>query len=82
MLLATLISAYVVFIPLATTLAFYFEGGALGAWIGAAAYIVVLSGCMWWRFRSERWRAINIFSSRMDHSQPETKTGSAEVAAS
>jgi len=62
MLVATFFTAYVVFIPLATTFAFYFEGGALGAWTGAAIYIVVLSGFMWWRFHSERWRAINIFA--------------------
>lgn len=63
MLIVTFLSAYVVFIPCATLLAFYFRGGALGAWIGAAVYICVLSGFMGWRFRSERWRHINIFSS-------------------
>lgn len=62
MMVVTFISAYVVFIPCATLLAFYFKGGALGAWIGAAVYICVLSGLMWWRFTSERWRHINIFS--------------------
>ena len=63
MLMITFVTAYVVFIPLATTFAFYFDGGALGAWIGAAAYIVVLSCFMWWRFHSGRWRAINIFAT-------------------
>ncbi|MCF6283762.1 MAG: MATE family efflux transporter [Candidatus Hydrogenedentes bacterium] len=62
MLVITFLTAYVVFIPLATTFAFYFDGGVLGAWIGAAIYIIVLSGFMWWRFRSERWRDIRIFS--------------------
>ena len=51
-----------VFIPCATVLAFRYNGGALGAWVGAAVYIFVLSCFMWWRFRSERWRHINIFS--------------------
>jgi len=67
MLVVTFLSAYVVFIPCATLLAFHFDGGALGAWIGAAVYIFVLSCFMWWRFRSERWRHINIFSE----SEPE-----------
>ena len=62
MLVVTFLSAYVVFIPCATLLAFRFDGGALGAWVGAALYIFVLSGFMGWRFRSERWRHINIFS--------------------
>jgi len=64
MLLATFLSAYVVFIPCATALAFHFNGGAAGAWMGAALYICVLSGLMWWRFKSERWRHIDIFSDR------------------
>ena len=63
MMVVTFISAYVVFIPSATVLAFRFDGGALGAWIGAAVYIFVLSCFMWWRFKSERWRDINIFSA-------------------
>lgn len=62
MLLATFVSAYVVFIPCATALAFHFDGGAVGAWMGAALYICVLGGLMLWRFKSERWRHINIFS--------------------
>lgn len=62
MLVVTFLSAYVVFIPCATVLAFRYTGGALGAWVGAAVYIFVLSCFMWWRFRSERWRHINIFS--------------------
>jgi MATE family multidrug resistance protein len=62
MLIVTFLSAYVVFIPCAIVLAFRFNGGALGAWIGAAVYIFVLSCFMGWRFKSERWRHINIFS--------------------
>ena len=71
MLMITFATAYVVFIPLATTFAFYFNGGALGAWIGAAAYIVVLSLFMWWRFHSERWHAIDIFGGSNNGPTPE-----------
>lgn len=62
MLMVTFVSAYLVFIPSAVVLAFPLGGGALGAWIGAAIYIAVLSLFMWLRFRGERWRDINIFS--------------------
>ena len=62
MLMITSATAYVVFIPSAILFAFYFKGGALGAWIGAALYIMVLSGFMWGRFQGERWRHINIFA--------------------
>lgn len=73
MLMITFVSAYLVFIPSATAFAFHFQGGALGAWIGAACYIAVLSFFMWGRFRGERWREINIFS--------ETASGRARAAA-
>jgi len=62
MMMITFVAAYLVFIPSAIVFAFYFDGGALGAWIGAACYICVLSLLMWWRFHGERWREINIFS--------------------
>ena len=62
MLMITFVSAYLVFIPSAIVFAFYFNGGALGAWIGAACYICVLSLFMWGRFQGGRWRELNIFS--------------------
>lgn len=63
MMWVTFFSAYLVFIPCAIVLAFPLGGGVLGAWIGAAVYILVLSVLMWGRFRGERWREMNIFSA-------------------
>jgi multidrug resistance protein, MATE family len=54
--------AYVFFMPLAYVLAVPLDGQATGAWIGATIYIIVLSFFLFWRFRSEHWRNINIFT--------------------
>lgn len=35
--------------------------GVNGPWLMCTLYIVVLSGLLWWRFHSERWRAIRLF---------------------
>jgi Na+-driven multidrug efflux pump len=43
-------------------LAFGAGWGATGAWIGATAYIIGLSGLLYRRFRGGRWREIAIFS--------------------
>ncbi|MBI2434182.1 MAG: MATE family efflux transporter [Candidatus Hydrogenedentes bacterium] len=53
--------AYCIFLPAATVLAIPLHGGAVGAWIGATIYIILLAGMMFFRFRSGRWREINIF---------------------
>lgn len=57
------IAAYLVFLPLAAVFAFTLEGGAIGAWIAAAIYIVGLSGVLLYRFASEAWRGIRIFDT-------------------
>ena len=54
--------AYLLFMPLAYVLAVPLGGQAVGAWIGATIYIIVLSFLLFWRFKSERWRDINIFT--------------------
>lgn len=54
--------AYLFFLPLALALAFLAKWGAIGAWIGATAYIIVLSGFLFTRFRRGHWRTINIFT--------------------
>jgi MATE family multidrug resistance protein len=54
--------AYLFFLPLSMCLAFVAGWGAVGAWIGATAYIIGLSGILYMRFRSGRWREIRIFS--------------------
>ncbi|HOT50019.1 MAG TPA: MATE family efflux transporter, partial [Candidatus Hydrogenedentes bacterium] len=60
----TLAFAYGFFLPLSLILAFPAGWGAVGAWIGATAYIIGLSGLLFRRFRSGRWREMDIFSSR------------------
>jgi MATE family multidrug resistance protein len=54
--------AYFFFLPLSAGLAFPAGLGAVGAWIGATAYIIGLSGLLFRRFHSNRWREIQIFS--------------------
>jgi Na+-driven multidrug efflux pump len=52
---------YFFFLPVAYFLAFTLGGGAQGAWLGAALYIIVLSGLCLHRFYSERWCRVSIF---------------------
>jgi MATE family multidrug resistance protein len=54
--------AYLFFLPLSILLAFPLKMGAIGAWIGATAYIVGISGILFARFRNGRWRMIRIFA--------------------
>lgn len=64
--------SWLVFVPLAHTLVFdstsaWLPGlpqaglGALGGWIALAAYVVVLGSLMYLRWRSGRWRRINLW---------------------
>ena len=55
------ITSYGVFLPLAVLLAEWVGWGAVGAWAGATIYIIVVSGLIFYRFYSEKWRSINIF---------------------
>lgn len=59
------ISAYFVFLPAATILAIPLGGEAYGAWVGATIYIILLAGFTFYRFRSGKWREINIFSEEV-----------------
>ena len=52
--------AWGVQVPIAYTLGVTLEGGLLGAWLGAFVYIVLLASILVGRFRSGRWRAIQI----------------------
>lgn len=61
MMFMTIIMSYFVFLPLALIFGVYMNGGALGAWVGATIFIVVLSAVLFRRFQSESWRDINIF---------------------
>jgi MATE family multidrug resistance protein len=48
------------FLPLAWTLAFWLEGGLMGAWLGALIHIIVLAGVLGLRYRSGAWKRITI----------------------
>jgi len=65
MMIITFFSAYCIFLPLALYLAFVANYQTYGAWIGATVFIIVLSSVMFWRWHSERWRFINIFSGNV-----------------
>jgi Na+-driven multidrug efflux pump len=46
--------------PLSYVLAIVFELGIMGAWIAAAAYVVLLSSIMAWKFYEGKWKQIKI----------------------
>jgi len=58
--LARFILAWVVFLPLAWFLAFYLEGGLIGAWVGSAIHMILLAIYLVWRFQSGAWKHIKI----------------------
>jgi MATE family multidrug resistance protein len=83
MMWATFIVAYLVFLPAATFTAIVLNTGAYGAWLGATVYILVLSGTLFGRFRSEKWRNINIFTESMEQvaaTRAEVQTGQVVTA--
>jgi len=61
--------AYLVFLPVACVLGSALarwtgdaSAGAIGAWMGAALYSVLLCMALFWRFHRESWRHIKIFT--------------------
>jgi MATE family multidrug resistance protein len=56
-MLARLVCAWGLFLPLAYLFAFPLGGGVRGAWAGAMVYLVALALAYLWRFRSGRWQA-------------------------
>ena len=66
MMWLTFVVAYLVFLPTAYVTAIVFNTGAYGAWAGATVYVLALSGSLFLRFRSEKWRSINIFTASME----------------
>ncbi len=60
------ISSYFGFLPLAMLLAWGLNWGAVGAWVGATIYIIAVSGLIFYRFYSEKWRDISIFLKSED----------------
>jgi len=55
-MLARLVCAWGLFLPLAYLFAFPLEGGVRGAWAGAMVYLVALALVYLVRFRSGRWQ--------------------------
>ncbi len=55
-MLARLVCAWGLFLPLAYLFAFPLDGGIRGAWAGAMVYLIVLALAYLWRFRSGRWK--------------------------
>jgi putative MATE family efflux protein len=47
-------------LPAAYLLGVVFEGGLMGAWVGATIHVIVLSAMFFWRFRSRAWLRIQI----------------------
>ena len=62
-MLARLIFAWGVFLPLSWFLAFPLDGGVRGAWIGAMVYLLGLGVIYFVRFRSGRWKKIEVAAS-------------------
>ncbi len=58
------IVAYTFFLPLSYILGFVLKMGAIGSWIGATIYICVLSLTLAYRFLSEKWSKIVIFTNQ------------------
>jgi len=52
--------AWLVFIPAAYVLGTVLDGGVVGAWAGATAYIAVVALLMFGRLRAGRWRRIRL----------------------
>ncbi len=59
---AMVITAYCFFLPLAVVMGIVLGWGALGAWVSATLYTIVLGLVLIGRFLSERWTKIIIFS--------------------
>lgn len=59
-MLARLVLAWGVFLPLTWLLTFTLAGGVRGAWTAAVVYLGVLGLIYLWRFRSGRWKALQV----------------------
>jgi MATE family multidrug resistance protein len=70
-----IVLSWIIFVPLSHVLIFDAESawvsglpqlglGALGGWIALMTYAMLLGSSMYWRWRSGRWQAINIWGPR------------------
>jgi MATE family multidrug resistance protein len=66
MMVVNILGTYLFSLPVAYALAYWTEMGAVGAWIGATIYIILIAGMLFWRFKGEKWRDIKIFSEEAD----------------
>lgn len=55
-----LVYAWALFVPLAYLLGFVFDGGVIGAWIGATIYIIAYGITIFIRFHRGKWQTIKI----------------------
>jgi len=62
MVLVFLPMGYLVFLPLATLLAYGLGLGVVGAWLAATVYVIAMCAILTRRFHGERWRHIRIFA--------------------
>lgn len=62
MMVVTVLGTYLFCLPVSYALAYPAGLGAVGAWMGATVYIILIDGVLFWRFRSEKWRDIKIFT--------------------
>lgn len=59
-MVARAVMAWVVFVPSVYVLIFVFKTGIGGAWAGAFLFLLGLAILYFWRFRSGRWKLINL----------------------
>lgn len=59
-LAARVVLAWVVFLPTSLATVYVFDGGTVAIMICLVAYLACLAGAMAWRFRSGRWRDIDL----------------------
>jgi multidrug resistance protein, MATE family len=52
--------AWVIFLPSAYLFIFVLKGGIAGAWLGAFVYLIGLAIIYFWRFKSGKWKSINL----------------------
>lgn len=60
-MVASMVSAWLVFLPLGYVLAFRTSLGVVGGWISATIYIYLLGSALFLRFLSGKWMKVDIF---------------------
>jgi MATE family multidrug resistance protein len=59
-MVARMVAGWLVFVPLAWAAAYKFDGGVVEVVLALVVYLAVLAGVLVWRFRSGRWRSIDL----------------------